>query len=166
MVRGQIRGHPDELDSQPVTGGRVAWYSEEAVIQERAAHSRAARARSVMVVGVGGGSGGGGRRGGVDCGGRGLAPGLTVGLIPLPPRWRAPVKLIFSEGNWRTESSQKGKQKESVLGCSSRRARGRPCARLRDPDPARDRCGCGSLLGPTLKCRNKQETVGLPLFSR
>ena len=47
MVRGQIRGHPDELDSQPVTGGRVARYSEAAVIQDHAAHSRAVHERSV-----------------------------------------------------------------------------------------------------------------------
>ena len=51
MVRGQIRGHPDELDRQPVTGGRVACYSEEATIQEQAARSRVARARSVMACG-------------------------------------------------------------------------------------------------------------------
>ena len=51
VVRGQIRGHPDELDRQPVTGGRVACYSEEATIQEQAARSRVARARSVMACG-------------------------------------------------------------------------------------------------------------------
>ena len=64
MVRGQIRGHPDELDSQPVTGGRVAWYSEEAVIQDHGARSRAAHARSVMACG-----------GDLVCGGRGVGAG-------------------------------------------------------------------------------------------
>ena len=88
MVRGQIRGHPDELDRQPVTGGRVACYSEEARIQEQTARNRVARARSVMACGGdlaalawGTGRGGAGpppRR----LGGRVVAPGFTVGQLP------------------------------------------------------------------------------------